>query len=721
MLRVCVFTVVLILGVLCRVHEIGIGRDVVDCSARLLGSGDLEGARAVLAERGRIEDGKRGYLQVALCHRALKEWGAALEGFRACAGRFPEIEGYRSLWIAECFEGLEAPEYARVWYERSLRFLPEGRAAERVQVRAADVCRQIGAYAPARAHYERLLDANLSGKLLADVLFGLMQIQMEMDPQAAQQTAVRLMEAYPRSDRARAAVDLLDPDLPPDVRRVVALVYLNHGECDRAVEAFREVIRRDRGLAAEAQYLIGKAYYGTRQYERASEAFQQAYRTYRYRSALYYMARCEDGRDRDREARTIYERFAARHPDHVLADDALWCAAWSYAREGAFDEARRAYLRLSRGYPKSEYADKAAWRAGFMLYRAGDYAEALRAFEALSVNASASYMRDQSMFWGGKCLERMDDALQAKTWVQRASQGFPASYYSARAREVLAPSDVRRSASSEEDMEASGEAPRAAALGTGESHLNRASLLVSLGMRREAEEELVWMEARDRGDSDALRRLCSVYEALGIWHRALRISARLYPSDDALNSPDVLRKLYPEYYWEEVSRSARENEVDPHLVLSVIRHESFFDPQALGGVGERGLMQILPSTGRVLAQTMGMEDFVLDDLYRPDVTVRMGSRFLADRVDAFRTRFEDGVRIPLALAAYNAGPGAVERWISRLPPDDLDVFVESIPYGGTRQYVKLVMRNYYIYEYLYRSGQDQAAGAGAYAVHPEAA
>jgi len=729
MLRVCVFLVVLVLGVLCWTHETGTGRDVVDRSAQLLGSGDLEGALTLLVESGRIEDVARGHLQVALCRKALKEWDAALEGFRACAGRFPEIEEHRSLWIAECFEALGVPDHARVWYERVLESSPEGPVADLARFRIADVSRQAGAYEVARALYERLLDAGPDDELVTDVLFGLMRVQLELDSRAARRTAVRLMESYPKSVQARDAVDLLGPNLPSDVRHVVAKVYLHHREYDLAVGELQEVIRHNRRLAAEAQYLIGKAHYAARQYERAAEAFERAYRNYRYRSALYYLARCADGRDQDEEARAIYERFAARHPNHILADDALWCAAWAYERKGTFDAARRIYLRLNRKYPKSEYADKAAWRAGFMLYRAGAYEEALRAFEDLSVHVSASYLRDQGLFWGGKCLEEMDDPARAEVWFRRASQGFPGSYYSARAREVLAASDAGRSTSagshdrrgevdSKEEVRAHSSNTT---LSHGNTRLNRASLLARLGMRREAEAELVWMESADSRDDDALRALRSVYEAFGVWHRALRISARLYPSEDAQGSPDALRKLYPEYYWEEVSQSARENEVDPYLVLSVIRHESFFDPQALGGAEERGLMQILPSTGRLLADLMGMEDFVLDDLYRPDVTVRMGSRFLAERIDAFRTRFEDGARIPLALAAYNAGPGAVDRWISRLPPDDLDLFVESIPYGGTRQYVKLVLRNYYTYEYLYRSGEDQAAGARAYAVHPEAA
>ena len=676
----------------------------------MLGSGYVEDALTILVESGQVEDEARWHLQVALCRMELGEFDGALEGLQGCAGTFPEIEEYRYLWIAECLEALGFSARARSWYERLYTSFPEGPAADSARLRIAELHRQAGDHVAARAMYERLLDGGANDDLIVDALFGQMGVTLDLDPRMARRTALRLMTSYPENPRAREAADLLGSNLSAKERHVVAKVYLHHWEYDLAIRELQEVIRRDRTLAAEAQYLIGKAYFGERKFTEAAEAFKRAYDTYRYRSALYYLARCEDGRDRDRQARAIYERFASRYPNHILTDDALWCAAWSYEREGAFDAARGTYLRLSRKYRKSEYADRAVWRAGFVLYRAGKYEEALQAFEELSTNASASYIRDQSLFWGGKCLERMDDSARAKTWFQRASLGFPSSYYSTRARGVLSASHTGQEPLSSGAREKE-RAPRSGERSYVSSQtpddrdprLERAYLLASLGMRRAAERELIWAERTGSRDPDTLRELRTAYDAIGAWYRALKISVRLRTSKEMAESALALREVYPEYYWEEVARSARRNDVDPYLLLAIIRQESFFNPEAQARAGERGLMQVLPSTGRVLAQRAAMEDFVLDDLYRPDVCIRLGSRFLADRIDAFRSRFEDGARIPLAIAAYNAGPGAVERWIHRLPMEDMDVFMESIPYGGTRQYVKLVLRNYRIYEYLYRA------------------
>jgi soluble lytic murein transglycosylase len=141
--------------------------------------------------------------------------------------------------------------------------------------------------------------------------------------------------------------------------------------------------------------------------------------------------------------------------------------------------------------------------------------------------------------------------------------------------------------------------------------------------------------------------------------------------------------------------AVRGREVPPELVYAVMREESGYRPAVRSVVGARGLTQIMPTTGERLAADLGAASFDPDELFLPARNLELGAFYLERLLATF-----DG-RLSAAIASYNAGPSAVQRWIARdgLAPDD--VFVESIPYEQTRKYVKRVLRSLHAYESLY--------------------
>ena len=161
-----------------------------------------------------------------------------------------------------------------------------------------------------------------------------------------------------------------------------------------------------------------------------------------------------------------------------------------------------------------------------------------------------------------------------------------------------------------------------------------------------------------------------------------------------------IAKVYPSYYWDQVAAAATEASVDPYLVLSVIRQESFFNEDAVSRAGAIGLMQIMPQTGRRLARSLGMGPFDRRQLFNPLQSIRMGSYFLGNQVRDFMEGPTRSVGFELGLAAYNAGPHVARQWMDRFPFEDPDTFVERIPYRETRLYVKKVLKNYTIYKSL---------------------
>ena len=124
--------------------------------------------------------------------------------------------------------------------------------------------------------------------------------------------------------------------------------------------------------------------------------------------------------------------------------------------------------------------------------------------------------------------------------------------------------------------------------------------------------------------------------------------------------------------------------MDPALILGVIRQESAFREEARSAANARGLMQLLPTTGRRLARKAGVPRFSTPKLFRPETNITLGTRHLAMLLRQFG-------REELALAAYNAGENRVDRWLQEMGNVDMAEFVERIPFSETRGYVKQVL------------------------------
>ncbi|HKR96531.1 MAG TPA: lytic transglycosylase domain-containing protein, partial [Candidatus Angelobacter sp.] len=157
----------------------------------------------------------------------------------------------------------------------------------------------------------------------------------------------------------------------------------------------------------------------------------------------------------------------------------------------------------------------------------------------------------------------------------------------------------------------------------------------------------------------------------------------------------VWEGLFPRPFWGELKRDSAANQLDPHLVASLIRQESEFNPAAISSANAMGLMQLLPSVGKKLAREMKMKRFSSDELLVANTNLLLGTRYFKHMVDHF-----DG-QVEYALAAYNAGADRVDDWRKNGNFADVEEFVESIPFTQTREYVQAIMRNAALYKLLY--------------------
>ena len=157
---------------------------------------------------------------------------------------------------------------------------------------------------------------------------------------------------------------------------------------------------------------------------------------------------------------------------------------------------------------------------------------------------------------------------------------------------------------------------------------------------------------------------------------------------------DDLQLRFPRFYLPAVKKQAKRFHLQPAFIYSIIRQESMFKANAQSYAGAMGLMQLMPSTANMLIQQDGLPASLSQQLNQPEVNILLGSQYLN------RLMRLNNQSIALTAASYNAGPGRVGSWLPENGVIPADVWIDSIPYPETRNYVKNVITYAIIYQYL---------------------
>ena len=664
----------------------------------LIRRGQFDDAYAVLATIDSGHDSTATALRqyrLAICERALGQVDSAYARLLLLEGHLPPLEDYRRLWVARTLQALGESDAADAAYRRLLNDGCIAAVADSARLYLAALLDGAGNHDEALSLYESQRTASGTTPSL---LFRIAGVEGHRDHESGRRKALtELMESFPAHRFALNAAARLQARTVQE-RYTRAQVYYRHGDDRRAISELRDLVRRnpDHELAPHASYTLGRAYARSGQLARARHTFERLHERQRWPAALYRLAGLQIRANRELDAIDTYLRFADLYPQHDLADDAMWQAAKAAERNDDFAHAGAIHARLTETFPSSRYSEDAAWGIGFSLYCQRQYPEALAIFQDLSRRAQQPHIVDQSLFWAGKAAHELRLGDEATAYFTLAASGFPRSYYASRAISLgYGEAQLTRPAAPGRGLR--GEPSLDLRRVRGADHVERALLLGELGLAAAAEIELRSAERANGKDVRALRVLRDGYELLGLHDRALRLTTRLAGQE--------IDRLYPSYYWDEIAAAARAAQVDPYLVLSVIRQESYFNADAVSHAGAMGLMQIMPQTGRELARTLGVRPFDRRQLFDPGVSIQLGTRFLSDQMRSFAARGE-GPEFPLVLAAYNAGPLVAQRWLERFPLEDQDAFVERIPYRETRMYVKKVLKNLAIYRALNGAASD---------------
>lgn len=162
-----------------------------------------------------------------------------------------------------------------------------------------------------------------------------------------------------------------------------------------------------------------------------------------------------------------------------------------------------------------------------------------------------------------------------------------------------------------------------------------------------------------------------------------------------INTPMVWKWMYPIKYEKEILEASSRYQVDPYLILAVIRSESGFQPERVSKKGAIGLMQVMPETAEWIVEQANLQPSGENYLYDPVMNIHIGTWYLS----FLEKRYEgDPVKM---IAAYNAGPGKVSNWLAKEQWNGKRETIEDIPFGETRLYVQRVLYYHDRYQNIY--------------------
>ena len=444
--------------------------------------------------------------------------------------------------------------------------------------------------------------------------------------------------------------------------------------------------------------LRGLALFNARgDYAAAEKFFEQASQlgTEDAAKELFYVARSRSRAQDDRGAEAGYRLVMQRFGTTPWAEQAELSIARIFLAAGTFDKAASAYATyLQKRGSKARFFDDAAYERAVALLAGGHAADALPLLNRLVTRTKDARFEAQLRELLGVALLTTGKREEAVAAFKDVVAAFPLSFPA-----LVAASRLRLLGL---DLPAWLEPPSAGATPSPlELKLPAdAALLHRLGLESDAAAALAGQERR-LARSNASRSgeaLCELYGLLEVAERRYAVGQDAATRAGLDRAPGPRSRwmwdcVYPRPYADVVTRAERERLLPRGLLWAVMRQESGFRPGVRSAVGAVGLLQLMPATADKIADELG-EKLEPQGLTRAHANVRLGSAYLRKLIDTFQGS------VPLALAAYNAGPQAVSRWLVGGETLPLDLFVARIPYEETRGYVGRVLSNMARYAYL---------------------
>lgn len=490
--------------------------------------------------------------------------------------------------------------------------------------------------------------------------------------------------------------------LTPDQWWAVADAYYDNFEFQKSANAYLRATPN-----SFTAYRIGRSLHRGKQIDAALGAYNRVAQQYAQSPeaprALIRIMQIAD----PSQAVTVADRIVASYPD-TAAEALIEKADLLQDKLGSPQAASVARNLLLSRFPNTNEAGEIYWRIAKGHANAGNLKQAIASVQILTNNAPDSAIAAEASFWGGKWATRISDRNASRQLFEFAIRKHPDSYFAWRSASYLGWQVGDFTTARNINLPLSLPSIRTG-LPAGSAQFQE---LYILGMNQDASDR--W-QFETRGKRSLTPREIFTDGVIRVGVNDNLQGIRKLESLDTIDvsaaeraeikilqqQPIYWQSLYPFPYWNQVANWSQERRLPPALVLGLMRQESRFEAQILSRSGAVGLMQIMPDTGEWIASKKGVKGYSLSN---PEDNINFGTWYLD------YTHQRNGNNSMLAVASYNAGPGAIGRWVESRGLGDPDEFVNNIPYEETRGYVERVFSNYWNYLRIYAPQVQQQIG-----------
>lgn len=396
------------------------------------------------------------------------------------------------------------------------------------------------------------------------------------------------------------------------------------------------------------------------------------------------------------------DRFPEQAPEAMLTKAKI------LQKRNSPDTALQVRESLLKQYSNSETAAEIRWEQAELLDKQGDLNGAWSWAKQIIEQNPDSEIAPKAAFWIGKWATQLGQPNQAKEAYEYALSRYPESYYAWRSASLLG-WDVGDFSTVRQKLPQVVKNPQRPTLPSGSEALRE---LYLLGQNQDAW-KLWQVEFTNKLKPTVAEQFTDGLLRLGVndnldgifmlsslaWRKPAAEQAEFKALEQQAG---YWQALYPFPYMETIEQWAQQRQLNPMLVVALIRQESRFEPKIESSAGALGLMQVMPETADWVATKISLKDYSLKN---PIDNINLGTWYL----DYTHREYADNSLF--AVASYNAGPGSVADWIEKYGTADLDRFVEQIPYPETRGYVESVLGNYWNYLRLYNPDISQKLAA----------
>jgi len=421
---------------------------------------------------------------------------------------------------------------------------------------------------------------------------------------------------------------------------------------------------------------------------------------------IYKIGRAYRQTGNTKEAHKYYEKHVKAYPNSKITHDILWYLAWDREDHKDFEAAKIQFEKISNQRPVGTRGEESALRVGLLNFRQKKFDLALKEFDKFRAKFPESVYVPASLYWSARTFLAKNDTLSAKKIIDSINARYSLNYYGFRARQLFGDTNVSLIRISDSvwhsriDKISKNEKSNISASADILDNLLLGIFLGTLGLRDEAELLFEPIENRSVKNYPIVVSLARFYAKTGSVYHSYRLARRIFwamPYEQRYEfSPQYAKLMYPDAFAKEVEASAQKFDVKPQLIWAVMRQESTFSPQIMSPVGAIGLMQIMPYTGKEIADDLKKDSFETNYLLNPELNIEFGTYYLSKLL-----KLTDGDFVQ-TLAGYNGGLHNVKKWLKNNADIAADepFFVECLGFAETRGYVKKVLENYWVYKLM---------------------